>query len=322
MKILVTGATGFIGSAVARKLLQQGHQVVAMSRTEDAFAKLRIAGMTPTIGDFANPASLAPLAAEVDAVVSLASIGQIEGTPESFAKDRDAVGGMLKASGDSGKPFIFTSGSAIFGVFTKGEASPTIFDEDHPVPLTSSVFAPPQADVPQPFIDAFGGSMVPRAETENAVLNAAGVRGIVIRPGLVYGEGKGYDLPNLIALAKAHGAAPHLGEGGVRQGYVHVDDLVDLYVLALERAPAGTMLHGVMDEIALGDLAASVSRLVGNGGRTEALSLMDMYTRGGGGGVSLSVNKRLGSDKTRRVVDWIPTRDDILKDVEHGSYRV
>jgi nucleoside-diphosphate-sugar epimerase len=322
MKILVTGATGFIGSAVARKLLQQGHQVVAMSRTEDAFAKLRAAGMTPTIGDFANPASLAAPAADVDAVVSLASIGQIEGTPESFAKDRDAVGVMLKASGDSGKPFIFTSGSAIFGVFTKGEASPTIFDEDHPVPLTSSVFAPPQADVPQPFIDAFGGSMVPRAETEKAVLNAAGVRGIVIRPGLVYGEGKGYDLPNLIALAQAHGAAPHLGEGGVRQGYVHVDDLVDLYVLALERAPAGTMLHGVMDEIALGDLAASVSRLVGNGGRTEALSLMEMYTRGGGGGVSLSVNKRLGSDKTRRVVDWIPTRDDILKDVEHGSYTV
>jgi nucleoside-diphosphate-sugar epimerase len=58
------------------------------------------------------------------------------------------------------------------------------------------------------------------------VLKAAGVRGIVIRPGLVYGEGKGYDLPNLIALAKKHGAAPHLGAGGVRQGYVHIDDLV------------------------------------------------------------------------------------------------
>jgi nucleoside-diphosphate-sugar epimerase len=68
------------------------------------------------------------------------------------------------------------------------------------------------------------------------VLHAVGVRGIAIRPGLAYGNGKGYHLPNLIAPAKAHGAAPYLGAGGVRQGYVHIDDLVELYVLALERA--------------------------------------------------------------------------------------
>jgi len=79
MKILVTGATGFIGGAVARKLLQQGHQVLAMSQTEDAFAKLRAAGMTPVVGDFANPAGLTAPAAQVDAVVSLASIGQSRG---------------------------------------------------------------------------------------------------------------------------------------------------------------------------------------------------------------------------------------------------
>src|SRR5712671_3336928 len=216
MKILVTGATGFIGGAVARKLLQQGHQVVAMSQTEDAFSKLRAAGMTPVIGDFANPATLAAPVTEVDAVVRLASIGQIEGTPESFAKDRDAVAVMIEAAGDAGKPFIFTSGSAIFGVFTKGEASPTIFDEDHPAPLPASVFAPPEAEIPPPFIDAFGGAMAPRVETETAVLKAAGVRGIAIRPGLVYGEGRGYDLPNLIALTRTHGAAPQLGAGAVR----------------------------------------------------------------------------------------------------------
>jgi nucleoside-diphosphate-sugar epimerase len=322
MKILVTGATGFIGAAVARKLSQQGHEVVALSRSAASAAKLQAAGLTPVAGDFADPASLAAPAAQVDAIVSTASIGQVEGSPESFAKDRDAVAVMTKALGESGRPLIFTSGSAIFGVFTKGEASPTIFDEDYPVPLPSSVFAPPDAEVPPPFIDAFGGAMAARAETETAVLQAAGVRGIAIRPGLVYGDGKGYDLPNLIAMAKTHGAAPHLGAGGVRQGYVHIDDLVELYVLALERAPAGAMLHAVTDEITLGDLAAAVSRLVGAGGRTEALSLMEMYTRGGGGGVSLSVNKRLASKKTRKILDWTPTRYDILEDAEHGSYAV
>jgi nucleoside-diphosphate-sugar epimerase len=322
MKILVTGATGFIGGAVARKLSQQGHEVLGLSQSGAAAAKLRAAGLTPVAGDFAVPASLDGPAAQVDAIVSTASIGQLEGTPDSFAKDRDAVAAMTKALGDSEKPLIFTSGSAIFGVFTKGEASPTVFDEDHPVPLPASVFAPPEAEIPPPFIDAFGGAMAPRAETETAVLKAAGVRGIAIRPGLVYGEGRGYDLPNLIALTKTIGAAPHLGAGGVRQGYVHIDDLVELYVLALERAPAGTILHAVTDEIALGDLAKAVSRLVGTGGRTEALSLMEMHARGGGGGVSLSVNKRLASDKTRTVLGWAPTRYDILADVEHGSYAV
>jgi len=154
MKILVTGATGFIGAAVARKLSQQRHEVMALSRSDAAAAKLRAAGLTPIAGDFANPASLAAPAAQVDAVVSTASIGQVEGTPESFAKDRDAVEVMTKALGDSGKPLIFTSGSAIFGVFTRGEASPTIFDEEHPVPLPASVFAPPEAEIPPPFIAA------------------------------------------------------------------------------------------------------------------------------------------------------------------------
>jgi len=175
MKILVTGATGFIGAAVARKLSQQGHEVLALSRSDSAAAKLRAAGLSPITGDFSIPASLAAPAAQVDAIVSTASIGQVEGTPDSFAKDRDAVAVITKALGDSGKPLIFTSGSAIFGVFTKGEASPTIFDEDHPVPLPASVFASPEVEIPAPFIDAFGGAMVRRVETETAVLKAAGM---------------------------------------------------------------------------------------------------------------------------------------------------
>jgi nucleoside-diphosphate-sugar epimerase len=321
MKILVTGATGYIGAAVAQRLAGLGHEVTALARSDSAAAKLRGAGLTPVAGDFTDPASLVAPAANADAIVSTASIGQVEGSPAAFAKDRDAVAAMTTALGRSGKPLIFTSGSAIFGVFTRGEASPTVFDEDHSVPLSDAVFAPPQADVPAPFIAGFGGAMAPRAETEMAVMGATGIRGIAIRPGLVYGRGDGYDVLNLIALAKAHGAAPHLGAGGVRQGYVHIDDLVELYVLALERAPAGAMLHAVTDEVALGDLAVAVSRLVGAGGRTEALSLMEMFARGGGGGVSLSVNKRLASDKTRRLLDWTPRRYDLLEDVEHGSYR-
>ena len=147
MKILVTGATGFIGAAVARKLSQQGHEVLALSRSDAAAAKLQVAGLSPVAGDFSVPASLAASAAQVDAIVSAASIGQVEGTPDSFTKDRDAVAVMTEALGHSGKPLIFTSGSAIFGVFTKGEASPTILTKIIPF-LPASVFAPPEAEVP------------------------------------------------------------------------------------------------------------------------------------------------------------------------------
>ncbi len=321
MKILVTGATGFVGGAVARRLAQQGHIVLGLSRSESAAARVKRAGLIPVQGDFAEPATLAGAVSQVDGIISTASIGQVEGTPEGFTKDRNAVAAMIAALKDSGKPLIFTSGSAIFGVFTKGEASPTKFAEDHPVPLPASIFAPAEAGVPQPLIEGFGASMAPRAETEMAVLKAAGIRGIVIRPGLIYGERKGYDLPNLIAFARQHRAAPYLGTGGVKQGFVHIDDLIDLYMLALDRAPAGSMLHGVTDEIALGDLAQAASRLVGAQGRTESLSLMEMYVRGGGPGISLSVNKRLASDKTRQLVNWSPKRYDILEDTEHGSYK-
>jgi nucleoside-diphosphate-sugar epimerase len=321
MKILITGATGFVGGAVARRLVQQGHTILGLSQSESAAARVEAAGLTPVHGDFADPSTLAKPASQVDAIISTASIGQVEGTPDGFTKDRDAVAAMTAALRDSGKPLIFTSGSAIFAVFTKGEASPTKFEEDHPVPLPASIFAPAEAGVPQPLIEGFGGSMAPRAETEMAVLKATGIRGIVIRPGLIYGEGKGYDLPNLIALARNHTAAPYLGTGGVRQGFVHIDDLVDLYMHALERAPAGSTLHGVTDEVELGNLAQAASRLVGAQGRTESLSLMEMYARGGGRGVSLSVNKRLASNKTRKVLNWTPTRYDILEDVEHGSYK-
>ena len=133
MKILVTGATGFIGAAVARQLSQQHHEVLALSRSDAAAAKLRVAGLTPVAGDFAVPASLAAPAAQVDAIVSTASIGQVEGTPDGFAKDRDAVAVMTKALGESGKPLIFTSGSAIFGVFTK--ARPVRRSSTRTIPL-------------------------------------------------------------------------------------------------------------------------------------------------------------------------------------------
>jgi nucleoside-diphosphate-sugar epimerase len=320
MKILVTGATGYIGGAAAKALLLGGHEVLGLARTEASAAKLRQIGIRPVAGDFTDHASLGSAVADVDVVVSTASIGSLEGDASTFAADRDAIRAMLAALQGSGKTLIFTSGSAVAGIFAGGEAIDTVFDEDCVLPLAETVFAPASANVHPMLVAGFGAAMAARVETEKDVLGASGMRGIVIRPGLIYGEGGSYDIPRLISMARTRGVAPHLGSGATIHGFVHLADLAELYRLTVERASAGAVLHGVSDEISQRDLAAAVSRMIGAGDRTESLTLEQMYEVGGAGAISLSLSKRLSSDKTRSTLGWSPNKTDILHDVEFGSY--
>src|ERR1700722_8595521 len=117
MKILVTGATGYIGGAVAQALLLGGHAVSGLARSESAAARLARAGLTPGAGDFADPTSLAEAIEGADAIVSTASTGSLGGDADTFRKDRDAVRAMLAALEGSGKTLLFTSGSAGVGPF-------------------------------------------------------------------------------------------------------------------------------------------------------------------------------------------------------------
>ena len=318
MKILITGATGYIGGAAARALGRAGHEVTGLARSPQAADRLRHAGFGAVRGDFADPAGLASAIAGFDAVVSTASVGSKAGDPDSFAHDRVAVRAMLAALAGSGKTLMFTSGSAVFGVFAGGGASATVFAEDHPLPLAEALFAPAAAEVHPMIAAGFGAAMKARVQTEHDVLQANGVRGLVIRPGLVYGHGGSYDLPQMISAARRLGAVPQHGAGHARQGYVHIDDLGELYRLALEHAAAGDRLHGVTGEISLGELARAIAKLLGLG--VQPLSLAQMFHELGPVGVSMSLNKRLASQTTRRVTGWAPQRSDILDDIGAGSY--
>ena len=322
MKILVTGATGYIGGAAAKALRGAGHDVFGLARSEASAAKLAQVGLTPVAGDFADPASLAVAVQGVDVIVSTASLGSLSGDADTFRRDRDAVRGMLAALDGSGKTLIFTSGSAVVGTFADGEASHVVYDEEVALPLPASVFAPDSAKVHPMVVAGFGAAMAARIETEKDVLGASGVKGIVMRPGLVYGAGGSYDLPQLIALARRIGVGPHHGAGGTLQGFVHIDELADLFRLAVERAPKAAVLHGVVGEVSQRDLAAAISRLIGAGDRTESLTLEQMFQSAGAVGISMSLNKRLSTENTRRLTGWSPTRTDILHDVEFGSYVV
>jgi nucleoside-diphosphate-sugar epimerase len=322
MKILVTGATGYIGGAAAKALLRSGHQVLGLARSESSAARLRATGIASASGDFLDKASLAKAVKAVDAVVSTASVAAVEATPHGFADDQTAVEVMLDAMRGTGKTLIFTSGSAVVGTFGRGEASENVFDEDVALPLPEDVVAPAGAEVPAMLVAGLGLAMAARIQTEKDVLRAAGVRGMVMRPGLVYGHGASYDIPGLIAMAKANGAAPHLGQGALRHGYVHVDDLAELYRLTVEHGEAGATFHGVTDEVSLGDLARAVSRLTGAKDRTDSFTLAQMFAAGGAIGISLSLNKRLSSEKTQRALGWKPTRTNLLEDVAQGSYAI
>jgi nucleoside-diphosphate-sugar epimerase len=353
VRVLVTGATGYIGSAVAGALLNSGHRVLGLARSERVATTLRGRGIEPVMGDFGDPSTVGAVvaASDPDAVVSAASLGASAGdNATTFARDRDAVRAIQAALHRPDQALVFTSGSAVFGVFNGGDATDVVYPEDSRLPLPVSTFAPSSAGVHAMLAAGFGDSMAARVETERRVLGHSGLRGIVIRPGLVYGHGGSYDIPTLISRARARGRAGHLGSGGTTQSFIHVDDLTELYCLAVERAPHGAILHGVVGDISQRELARAVNRMLGAGDETDSLTLVQMLgmTPGErlgltvtkhlsprlsqklgrlftppasvGAGVSLSVDKRLSSDRTRRLLGWAPSRTDILRDIESGSY--
>src|ERR1700722_16462060 len=324
MKIFVTGATGSLGAVAADALATRGHQVLGLARSERSANTLRERGIEPVVGDFGDPASLANAVREArpDVVVSTASVGGASGDQAAFARDREAVRAMREALANYGGALVFASGSAVFGSFNGGEATDTVYDEDAPLPLPESVFAPASAGVHPLLVAGFADAMAARVDTERAVLADDGVRGIVVRPGLVYGNGGNSDLKSLIDRARVAGRAGHWGSGGTTQSYVHVEDLAELFCLAAEHVPHRAILHGVTDDVTQRELATAINQMIGAGEQTECLSLEQMLGITGdavadvGGtftppptaasGISLSLNKRLSSENTPRLLRSSP----------------
>jgi nucleoside-diphosphate-sugar epimerase len=299
MKVLITGASGYIGGSVASALLGAGHRVVGLVRSDERAAQVRKRGIEPLVGTLDDADLLADAARDADAVINAAN-----------AEHHGAVEALLMGLADSDRPFLQTSGSSIVADLAAGERSDKVYDEETPVrPL------PGRRE---------------RVAINDTVLAAAkdGVRAVVICPSLIYGAGHGVNpksiqVPWLIAVAKKHGVPRHVGRGENLWSNVHIDDLVDLYLLALEKAPAGAFYYVENGENSMREACQAIGRMLGLGERTEPMSLEQAAAEWGEGAANYTMgsNSRVRAVRARRELGWAPHRPSLLEDIEHGSYK-
>lgn len=289
MRIFVTGANGFIGGAVASVLVASGHTVRGLVRDNVKAAAVAAHGVEPVVGTLDEPALLQAEARAVDAVVNAAS-----------SDHRGAVEALIAGLAGSGKCLLHSSGSSIVADLAMGEPSDRIFDE-----------ATPLAPLPD---------KAARVAIDRLVLGSAGIRAVVLCNTMIYGHALGpraqsVQIPALVRQAKASGVVRYIGRGLNRWSNVHIADVAALYLLALNKAPAGTFMYVESGEAALGEIAAAIATRLGLGvpqswsaeravaawGRATA-----MFSLGSNSRVRGRAAPALGWTPARRsVTDWI-----------------
>lgn len=291
MQVFITGATGYIGGSVAVRLIERGHSVRGLARSQESGASLTTFGIEPVVGTLQDHGLLAQEAARADAVINAANADEPL-APRVFA---DALAG-------SRKRLIHTSGSTVVADEAAGEPS----DRVH-------------VDIPAHPV----AGKAARVAIDREVLAAAarGVRAMVICPTMIYGLGLGpkkhsLQVPMLIRDALAHGAARHVGRGLNRWSQVHIDDLADLYALAVERGDAGEFYFAENGEATLLEIARDISRLAGLGDPVS-LPIADAIAAWGEGRAvySLGSNSRVRADRARTNLGWAPRNSSLFHDL-------
>ncbi|AFY66424.1 NAD-dependent epimerase/dehydratase family protein [Geitlerinema sp. PCC 7407] len=293
MKVLLTSATGYIGSAVARALQLSHHQVVGIARSKAAAQHLERAGIHPHLGNLTDAESLERAAVQVDAIIHTAATNNAQ----MATVDRQAVATLLAALAETHKPFVYTS-----GVWVMGDTGETLADEAFPLN-------------PSPIVAW-------RPAVENEVLVAAdrGVRTVAIRPALVYGHGGGL-LSMLMQAGREQGAVPVIGSGENIWSFVHVDDLATLYVKAMEQAPPGTLLVGASGEqVSARDVALAAGDAAGVGASLNLMSLAEGRQIWGDLANALALSQRVSGDYAKCLLRWTPGAPSVLADLTKGSY--
>jgi nucleoside-diphosphate-sugar epimerase len=290
MRVFVTGASGWIGSAVVPELIGAGHQVLGLARSDSSAAAIAAAGAEVLRGDLDDLDTLRAGATSSDGVIHLAFIHDFTRFEDSVSADARAIETMGAALEGSGKPLVIASGTpALPGrvATERGEPAP-------------------------------GGPSAGRAANAQAALDMAarGVRSSVVGlPRTVHGQGDHGFIARLIGIARDKGVSGYVGDGSSRWPAVHVLDAAHLFRLAAEQAPAGSRLHAVGDEgVPVRDIAEVIGRHLNL--PTASVPAEDF----GWLGQILAVDQPASSALTRELLGWRPVQPGLIEDLDKGHY--
>jgi nucleoside-diphosphate-sugar epimerase len=295
MHVFVTGASGWIGSAVTAELLAAGHQVTGLARSAQSADAIAAAGAVPLHGTLDDLDSLRSGASASDGVIHLGFNHDFSDMVGAWRTERAAVETMLGALEGSDRPFLLASGVAGLTpgrVATERDLSPNVGPE----------------------------SM--RGGAENLALDYVdrGVRSVSLRfAPTVHGQGDHGFVAALAGIARSQGVSGYVGDGSARWPAVHVLDAAHLARLALEGAPAGTLVHAVGEEgVPTLEIAEALGRSLG----VPAVSIdpADVAEHFGWIGRFFSLDTPASNDLTRELLDWKPTQPGLLEDIDAGYY--
>jgi nucleoside-diphosphate-sugar epimerase len=285
MKVFLTGGSGYIGGTVALALKKAGHDVLALVRSEAKAEALKKAGVKLAVGELANPAGYAGSAWGRAAFVNLAQEWTAQG-PELDRKTLSSARDLLR--GQVGATFIYTSGCWVQGP-TEGVA-----DESTPLKPARAV------------------SWRPAHEQAALEMAKDGIRSVVVRPGIVYGGARGGIPAMFFGTALKHGAAHTVGAGDNHWPLVHVDDLAELYVRLVERAPAGSVYYAAdASRHTQKEIAEAASRAAGKDGKVQP-----QPPDGTPYQEALTLDQQVSSEKARNDLDWRPRHESFVAEAE------
>jgi len=290
MRVFVTGATGFIGSAIVAELINAGHQVLGMTRSDEGARALMAAGAQVHRGTLEDLESLRSGAALADGVIHLAFDHNFSNFAANCEKDKRAVEALGAALAGSNRPLVITSGTGMGSAVPGQVATEDVFNANNPNPRSAS-------------------------EMAGAAVSAAGVNVSVVRLPQVHNTVKQGLVTLLIELTRKKGVSAYVGDGSNRWSAAHVLDVARLYRLVLEKQAAGSRYHAVAEE---GVPARTIAEVIGRGLKVPVVAMSGDEAAAHFGWMAMFAGMDLpaSSAQTQERLQWHPTGPGLIADLE------